>query len=62
MAEDFPLQGGSSGTWGTEYSDFFKQSFHMSGTYGGQIAIVCNEDQVVCNENEVVMNTDRSIQ
>jgi len=59
---DFPVQGGSSGTWGTEYSNFIALSFQISGTYGGDIAIVVNDNNVVCNEDEVVMNTDRSLQ
>jgi len=59
---DFPSQGSDSGDWGTKLINFFKRVFHMSGTYGGEIAIVCNDNQVVCNENQVVMNIDRSLQ
>lgn len=59
---DFPSQGGDSGDWGTKLINFFKQMFHMESTYGGQLAIVCKENQVVCKENQVVVKTDRSIQ
>lgn len=53
---DCPIQGASTGTWGTEYYNFLKQTLTMSGTHGGQLAVVCNENQVVCNENQVVVN------
>ena len=59
---DFPSQGGNSNTWGTDLISFFKRVFHLSGTYGGEIAIVVNENQVVCNENLVVFNIDWSLQ
>ena len=59
---DWAVQGGSSGTWGTEYYNFIALSFQISGPYGGDIAIVVNENEVVCNEDQVVMNTDRSLQ
>lgn len=58
---DFPLQGGSTGIWGTGYFNFFKRLFHMSGTFGGNFAIVCNEGHVVVNANRVVSNIDRSL-
>lgn len=58
---DFPAQGGSTGTWGTALINFFKKTFHMSGTFGGLLAIVCNQNQVVCNQNQVVTNIDRSL-
>jgi len=59
---DCPTQAGNEGTWGTDIRAFLGESIHLSGTYGGQLAIVVNEDQAVCNENRVVMNTDRSLQ
>lgn len=59
---DFPSQGGDSGDWGTKLITFFKRVFHMAGSWGGEIAIVCNENQVVCNEDKVVCNVDWSIQ
>ena len=51
---DFPQQGGSLGTWGTEYYNFFKRQFFMSGNKGGKIAIVCKDNEVVCKNNEIV--------
>lgn len=59
---DLPMQGGSTGAWGTGYFNFFKKVFHTTGTFGGQLAIVCNHNQVVCNQNQVVTNVDRSLQ
>jgi len=59
---DFPEQGGSEGSWGTELINFFKKVFHISGTFGGTLAIVCNQGQVVTNQNQVVTNVDRSLQ
>lgn len=59
---DFPTQGSNSGTWGTDLINFFKRLFHMSGTFGGTFAIVCNQNQVVCNQNRVVTNIDRRLQ
>lgn len=59
---DFPSQGGDSGDWGTKLVNFFKQMFHMAGSWGGQSANVCKENQVVCKENRLLMKTDRSIQ
>lgn len=63
MAEsyDFPTQGGNTGTWGTDLINFFKRLFHMSGTFGGTFAIVCNGGHVVCNANTIVTNIDRSL-
>ena len=53
---DCPLQGASTGTWGTEYYDFLKLTHTMSGANGGQLAVVCNEGHVVCNEDRVLVN------
>lgn len=58
---DFPQQGGSEGTWGTELINFFKEAFHMSDIFGGELAIVCNQGQVVTNQNQVLTNIDRSL-
>jgi len=58
---DFPIQSASTGIWGTGLINFFKRVFHMSGTYGGSFAIVCNQGHVVCNQNKVVTNVDRSL-
>lgn len=54
---DFPTVGGSEDSWGDELIEFFKQEFFMSGSKGGSLTIVCNENQVVCNENQVVVNS-----
>lgn len=59
---DCPEQGADSGDWGTKLRAFFAQWIHLSGTYGGLPANVCNDNYVVCNENEQVFNTDRSLQ
>ena len=59
---DCPVQGSNEGTWGTDYFNFLKKVFHMSGTFGGELAIVCNQNQVVCNRNQVVTNVDRRLQ
>lgn len=58
---DFPVQGGSEGSWGTEYYDFIKLTHTMDGAHGGELAIVCNENQVVCNENQVVVNIELDV-
>jgi hypothetical protein len=55
---DFPVQGGSLGTWGTELINFFKKTFTMDGDNGGLLAVVTNEDHVVCNEGQVVVNIE----
>lgn len=59
---DFPDQGGQSGSWGTDLINFFKIYFQLDGTYGGEIAIVCKDNQVVCKNNQTVTKTDRSVQ
>lgn len=58
---DCPLQGANTGTWGTDYYNFLKQSLTMSGANGGQLAIVCNENHVVCNEDRVVVNIELDV-
>jgi len=58
---DFPEQGASEGSWGTELINFFKRTFHMSGKFGGLLAIVTNKGHVVCNKGQVVTNIDRSL-
>ena len=62
MAEDFPSQGGDSGDWGTKLINFFKEEFHLAGSWAGQFANVSKENQVVCKNNQIVMKVDRSIQ
>lgn len=57
---DFPAQGANSGTWGTDLINFFKKVFHMSGTFGGLLAIVTNQGHIVINQGQVVTNVDRS--
>ena len=59
---DCPTQGSNEGTWGTDYFNFLKKVFHMSGNFGGELTVVCNQNQVVCNKNQVVTNVDRSLQ
>jgi len=58
---DFPIQGASTGTWGTEYYNFIKQTFTMSGTHGGQLAVVCNEGHVCTNEDQVLVNIELDV-
>lgn len=58
---DFPVQGAGEGSWGTALINFFKKAFHMSGTFGGLLAVVCNQGRVVTNQNQVVTNVDRSL-
>lgn len=62
MADDFPSQGEDAGDWGTKLINFFKQEFHLAGTWAGNFANVCKENQVVCKENQIVCKVDRGIQ
>lgn len=59
---DFPAQGGSEGSWGTELINFFKKAFHLSEDYGGQLTVVTNQGQVMTNQGQVLTNVDRSLQ
>ena len=55
---DFPAQGGSSGTWGTELINFFELEHFMDGNNGGKLAVVCCDNEVVCCDNEIVTHSE----